>query len=143
MHPLLLYSSGSHLLPCFLVSLESFMSFCFFRRGVGQQQCRVKALSLRHLCETMTMFYRLCLATLSPPAVSRLQQVSTRSLVKTLPGRFVPGARLGRCHGNLSKPLRGEEYSRKDLNQNISFSYESILLLFFGLLLSTFLSLSL
>lgn len=79
--PFILYSSWSHLLPCFLCSLVSCLSSCLFRQGGwGQQQRRIKALSLN--AKQRQYFFRLRFGTLPPPAVSHTQQVSTPSLAR-------------------------------------------------------------
>lgn len=68
--PFLLYSSWSHLLPCFLCSLVSCLSSCLFRQGGwGQQQRRIKALSLN--ARQRQSFFHLRLGTL-PPLLCRI-----------------------------------------------------------------------
>lgn len=104
------------------------MSLCFFRQEVGQHQCRLKALSLRPLCETTTMFYRLCLGTLCPLLCRICIKCPHERLQEDLASSVCRWRKIG------SLPWKPEH--------TITIN-ESILGFFLGLFLSTFLSLSL
>lgn len=104
--PRSLYSSWSHLLPCFLLSFS--VLFVLFRQG-GQQQCRLKADSFNARQLFCLFVFAFCWSTLRcicnkcPP--HRLRDGSA-----SLPS----GARQGRCHGNLRVLSREEKkLSRK------------------------------
>lgn len=106
--PLLLYSSWSHLLPCFLFSLVSRLSSCLFRQGARQQQCRLKADSLN----ARQCFFVFCPCLWVHCLPCRVASATSVHPI-ACPMAFAAGSRRGCCRGNLRVLSREEKIVQK------------------------------